>query len=474
MQTITDTGPRTGDVPALARVPVWTIAGAVGVVLLATSAFGGYWFDELYFVAAGRHLAWGYADQPWLVPWLAAGLDALMPDSPFLLRVPAVLSAVGGVVLTARIARELGGERRAQVLAAGAYAVSPWLVASAHWLATYTLDPFWWLLIGWLVVRWTRVRDDRLLLWAGIATALALQTKFLVPLLWIALAAGILISGPRALLTRPLLWAGAGIAVLVTLPTLGWQVANGWPYLEFTKVVGSEAKRLDIITGLPVQAGLVGIVFIGYALWRLLRSEQLRPYRYLAWTFIGVTVLCVLLDGRAYYTSGLYGVLFAVASVELGRRNLVRWWQFVAWPGYVLSAAGTAGLLAVLVSSGAITARSTIEPVAAAYRSLSPQQRAETAIVAEIYPTAATLDHYADELGLPRAYSPHRGYWFFGPPPETATDLLYITAGEVDRMRPHFARSRPLDEPSGLWLMEDRTEPWPVIWPRVRAGLSVN
>ncbi|QUH06111.1 glycosyltransferase family 39 protein [Saccharopolyspora erythraea] len=456
------------------------MAGVVGVVLLATSAVGGYWFDELYFVAAGRHAAWGYADQPWLVPVLAAGLDALVPDSPVLLRLPATLTAALGVVVTAQIARELGGGRRAQVLAAGAYAVSPWLVSSAHWLATYTLDPFWWLVIGWLVIRWTRLReqgadDDRPLLWAGIVTALALQTKFLVPLLWIGLGVAVLACGPRDLLRRPLLWVGAGIAVLVTVPTLVWQALNGWPYLEFTQVVGAEANRLDLITAMPVHAGLVGSFFLGYALWRLSRSDTLRPYRFLAVAFAAVLVLCLVVDGRSYYTAGMFGPLFAVAAVELARRDLARWWRWVAWPCYALSAAATAGMLALIVaSSGAVTTRPAVEPVAAAYHALPPQTRDRTAIVTEIYPTAATLDHYAEELGLPGSYSPHRGYWYFGAPPESAENVLYASAGDADRLRPYFARSRPVDPAVQLWLFEDRTQPWSVVWPQVRFGLSTN
>src|SRR5262249_58893519 len=55
------------------RLPwaVWLIAAAAFVVELSLSGRYGYQRDELYFLAAGQHLAAGYVDQPLLTPALA-------------------------------------------------------------------------------------------------------------------------------------------------------------------------------------------------------------------------------------------------------------------------------------------------------------------------------------------------------------------------------------------------------------------
>ncbi len=161
---------RTGGLPDLARGPVLVLAAAVGVLLTAVSGRYGYFGDELYFLAAGRHLAWGYADQPPLLPLIAAAMDAIGPGSVAVLRIPATLATVAGVVLTALLAREFGGGRRAQLVAAGAFAVSPNFLATGHLLATSTLDPALWIALTWLLVRWVRTRSDRLLFAAGLVT----------------------------------------------------------------------------------------------------------------------------------------------------------------------------------------------------------------------------------------------------------------------------------------------------------------
>lgn len=471
--------------PRFARTAVGAIAGAVAVLLLVTSAFGGYQFDELYFIAAGEHMAWGYADQPWLVPLLATTLDTLFPGSLLALRLPSTVAGVAGVLVTALIARELGGRRTAQVLAAATYSVAWGLMAVHHLLATTALDPLCWLGTTALVIRWVRLRQhglhhDRLLLAAGAIAAVALQIKFLIPLLWLALMISVLLVGPREVPRRPRLWAGAGIAVAATVPTLVWQHTHGWPYLEFTQVVGRESRRLDLLTSLPLLTGVIGLAMLGYALWHLFRSPRWRPYRFLGCTFLGVMALLVLLDGRAYYPIGIYGALFAVAAVELEHQGPTRWRAWVAGPAYTLSAAATVAILGLTTATtGQLTTRATVQPVAQAYHALPSGLRADTAIVTAIYPTAATLHHYADELDLPRVYSHHRGYYYLGRPPPTADTVLYVNPDGPAALRDYFAHARQLGNSqsgvySGIWLLEGRTRPWSTIWPRIQSGLTTN
>ena len=137
------------------------MAGIVAVVLTAASPFYGWERDELYF--ASLPPAWGYLDQPPLVPLLTQALSA----SVVLVRIPATLCAAGSVVVLALLVRELGGDRRAQVFAAVAYAGTAACLNFGHVLLTSTPDLVAWPLVCLLVVR-AELRDrPRLWLWAG-------------------------------------------------------------------------------------------------------------------------------------------------------------------------------------------------------------------------------------------------------------------------------------------------------------------
>lgn len=471
-----------GSLPPFAGWPVLLVASVAGVLLLVTSGIGELWWDEMYFVAAGRHPAWGYADQPPLIPLLAAGLDALGGGSMVLLRLPATLVAVGTVIVTALVARELGGGRLAQGLAA-------LTSATTHWLTTYGVDPFWWLLVMWLLVRWVRlntgsgVPDDRLLLAAALVTGLALQTKFLIAVLWVAVGVSVLVCGPRRMLTRPQLWFGAPICAVTVIPGVLWQARNDWPFLRFTESIAAESGSgtaggwLSVLANPLFHGGLAGTVLIFYALWRLVRPGPLRPYRFVGLTFLGVVAIVLVTGGRSYYATGLYGVLIAVAAVELERHRR-RWLAWVAWPGYVLSAWGAvAMLLGVTLYTGVLTGPQKFEPVARAYHALPAQQRPHTVLMTNLYLGASAMHSYADELDLPRAYSPHRGYWYLGAPPDTADQIIYVTTERDLRMfEPYFARYRLLgvDDGMSMWLLTDRTRPWSQIWPAVKSEKPIG
>ncbi len=490
------------DVPRFARRPVLAVAGAVAMLLILLSGRYGYLSDELYFIAAGRYYPdWGYMDQQPLVPLLAAALDTLFPGSLVALRFPAAVVTALGIVVTALIAREFGGDGRAQTLAAAAYALSPWLLLSGHWLAAATVEPLQWGTIVWLVTRWVRLRargvpSDRPLLWAGVVTGVALQTKFQVVVLCACLLVSMAAVGPRAVFRRPLWWIGVYIALLAAAPALFWQAANGWPSLAMARVVDGETSRWTFLPTALMYSGLaVGACLCCVGLWALLRAPALRPFRFLGWTVLGVTVTYLVLGGRPNYLSGLYGLLFAAAAVALQRRREHRArprWQWGAWPAYLLSAVLPLALLPVyplpflsrhphLASYSRFYETGWPElarTVADAYTSLPPRVRSRTAVVGESYVVAGALDVLGRPLGIPRAYSPGRGYWYFGAPPDSATAALYV--GSTDELAPHFGEQRELgtvrndlglSNLSGgisVTLYTHPEQPWSQLWPRLK------
>src|SRR3954453_6317326 len=150
------------------------LAGAVTALLVAFASGYGYHRDELYFVEAGHHLDWSYADQGPVTPLIARAMDAIAPDSLTVLRLPSAIAAGLTVLLTGLLARELGGTRRAQLIAAGCAAVGVIVLFTGHMLSTSTFDLLAWTAVTGLAARAIRTDNDRLWLAAGVVLGIGL------------------------------------------------------------------------------------------------------------------------------------------------------------------------------------------------------------------------------------------------------------------------------------------------------------
>jgi 4-amino-4-deoxy-L-arabinose transferase-like glycosyltransferase len=465
----------------LATRAVVVIAAATGVAQLVAAVVGrNYWFDEVYMLAIGRnHLDWGSADQPPLVPALAALSDTVFPDSVVALRIPAIAATMAAVVVAALIAREMGGDGRAQTLVAAAQATALWASMGGHWLTPYTLEPVGWLLIVWLLVRWVRRRDDRLLLAVGVVAGLAAMTKFQVLLLCAVMMLAVLAVGPRELLRRRLLWAGVGVGALITAPTLWWQVRHGWPQLQMAEVVAGEAGalyggRAGVAVQLILVAGVAAAALALYGLVRLVRDEALRDYRFLGVTFVVLYAVFVATAGRPYYLCGLYGALAAVGAVSLQRRREAgrTRWKWAVWPAYAVSAAVAVSAVVLGVTlTKSDSGEHLAQRAAQAYGQMPPEERDRTVLIGASYIVAAYLDGYSGEYDLPTAFSTNRSYGYFPPPDEGLDTVLFVGDSEPTRLRPHFAEVKKLDDADervDIWLLTGPDEDWETLWPKVR------
>lgn len=484
-------------VPPFARVPVLAIVVVLASLYGATLSRYGYYGDELYFRWAGQHPDWTYADQPPLVPLLAAGIDRLFPGSLVALRLPAVALTLLGVVVAALIAREFGGGARAQALASAAYAISPFMVLFGRYLITSTVDVVLTGVVTLLIVRWVRLRHDRLLLLAALVTMVALQAKYLIVFVWLAAGIAILVAGPRELLRRRPLWIGAGIAVLSCVPMLVWQARNGWPQLQMTgQLENAPATKMvfggpfQFFVGIVIFCGLVGFVLLVFGLVRILRRPE---FRFLGIAFIGMVIAFFALGWSSYYLAGLFPVLWAFGAVEFEGRVRGRWPVRAVWTAFAVAALTVAWNLPLLplhsVSNASGSTRldvlattgwpEMVDQIAAVYYSLPPAEQRATAIVSATYEPASAVDRYGPDRGIPGAYSPNRGAWYFGAPPDTATTMIYV-GKTVDDLRPYYdtiTKATVLDNGLGvstafqampIWICRGQQEPWSRLWERLR------
>ncbi len=226
---------RSDRVPALA----WVIAAIFVAVELAVSGRYGFQQDELYFLVAAHHLAFGYVDQPPLAPLLTRTTD-LLGVSPTAIRIIPALAGGAIVVMAARLAALFGAGRLGRVLAALVTACAPVFLGAVHVGNTTPLDLLAWTTVLLCVSTALLRHQPRWWLVAGAAAGVGLEADNLVVLLLIALAVGLLFSAQRPVLRTPWPWLGAGIAAVIWAPNVVWQATHGWPQLAMSAALHRE------------------------------------------------------------------------------------------------------------------------------------------------------------------------------------------------------------------------------------------
>ena len=473
------------DRPPFARAGVLTVAAVLGLVLVALSGHYGPHRDELYFASAGNRLAWGYPDQPSLVALLARLSQAIAPHDLVVLRLPSVLATCATILLTAGIARVLGGGARAQVLAALTVGTGALTMFLGHRLTTQTFDMTAWVAI--LLLTALALADDRPRLWvvAGAVAGIGLNAKHDVVVCLLGLFVGMLLTpGARHHLRSVWWWAGGLVALVLWLPNLLWQADHGWPVFELSSDISAEyggpgGAVMFVLLSLLVFSPLMSLVWL-WGLHGLLRRDDWSVFRPLGWVFVVTLVFFLLTGGKAYYLAGAIPALLAAGCVLLARR-----FRHVVLLGAVLAlsavVAWPAGLPILPPSTYAGSFYPSIEEdqlETIGWPELTDTVRGvlhdlpEGAVVfTRNYGEAGALEWYG--VGAP-VYSGHNAWGDWGPPPDGAAPVVVLGYG--DRHPSDFTGCRQAagvprvdgadnEEAGGkVWVCAAPRQPWSQLW----------
>jgi hypothetical protein len=473
-------------------------AGAQLAVLLATSTRYGYHRDEMYFIVAGSHPAFGYPDQPPLVPLLCWAMHSIAPGSLLVLRMPSALGAGATTIIAGLIAREVGGEARAQTIAAACTAVSAFALAVGHFVTTTTFDLLSTTALCWLAVRAVLQGGGPSLLAAGAVVGLGLEAKPQVGLVAVVMVFALIVVGPRVTLRSWWALAGAVVAVALAAPYLIWQQQHGWPQISVAGQIGGSAEggragflpfQLVMVSPLLVPVWIAGLVApFRRAEWRRLRFV---PLAY------GLLALAYLIgNGKAYYLASLYPLLLGLGGVPvsdwtIGAPRRTR----VLGAGIAISAAVSAMIALPLLPERDLQGSAVIalnkdqgetvgwprfvHTVATAWRDIPAGERSRTAIFTSNYGEAGAVDLLGPNQGLPRAYSGHNGFSEWGMPPRADMAALVLGFAGAAAAAPYFEGCRTLatindgvglnNDEQGLPVMLCRpTGSWSALWLHLR------
>ncbi len=486
------------EVPPLDLRFVAVLFAAKLALHLATASRYGYFRDELYFLDLGRHLDWGYVDCSPLVA-VYAKIALLLGGSLVALRAIAAVAGAAVVAVAMVLARELGGRSYAQLLAGLCALLAPIFLAEASLMTMNVFEPLFWMGCVWSLLRIIRTGDSRYWMAFGLFAGLGLENKHSTLFFGAAVVIGVLLSPDRRELARRWIWIGGGIALLLFLPNILWQVRHGFPTLEDLQNVKRSGKnvvlspvefvkqQIEFLHPLLAPVWITGLV-------SLLFGRRSRA-RALGWTYVALLALMIAAKAKNYYLAPIYPMLFAAGAVAveewLDRRP---WTAGRLWPKAAIA------LLIVGVTVPLIPAvlpflppdrmlayqrRLGIAPqkteirhegpleqrlgdqfgwpelaadVARIYRSLPAAERARTGIFASNYGEAGALNLYGPALGLPAPICAHQNHYFWGPPKREPQNLIWLQWGRKG-VEDHCRSVEQVGEHFHPWGMAEENNP---------------
>ena len=482
------------------------IALALCGTLLHILLNGQYGFhrDELDFIMSARRLDWGYVSYPPLTPFFARiGLELFGESLRGLRVLPAVAQGIA-MVLAGLMAHDMGGKRGAQLLAAFAVFIAPVSLMGGTVIMYFAFDYLWWVLVAFFTVRLLATDDPRYWLGIGAGIGLGMMTKYTMAFWVVGLVVAVLITSARKYLLSKWLYLGAGLALLIFLPNLIWQIQHDLIALDYLSFIHARDVRWGRADDFLVNQLIETTNPFSLPLWTAglglcLFDASMRRFRPLAWMFLVTFLLFFVSKGRSYYTAPAYVMLLAAGAAG-----------FESWLGTRVEKTRRLGFgllwgLQVLGSVIAIILMKPIAPinsplweitssvneevtemvgwqdltaqVAEIYQSIPESEKPRTAILAGNYGEAGALDLYGKEHGLPRLITGANSHWYRGygdPEPETVIVVGFegAQAGSFFRScqfsgkvtNRYGVRNEETTHHTSIFVCRDPHRPWSEMW----------
>ena len=503
-----------------------TLTGATAILVylalvklflhLLTAGNYGYFRDELYYVAAGEHLDFGYVDFPPLVALVARLTRTLFGDSLIALHVFPALAGALVVVLAGLMARELGGGRFAQGLAALATLIAPNMLVFGTWLSMDAFDQLFWVSCAYVLLLILKRDTPRLWLVFGLIAGLGLLTKLTMLYFGLAVFVALLVTPARRQLLGPWPWLGGALAMLFLLPYVVWEYVHGWPTFEFwanygAKIDPSSPVEFFVEQIVTMQPPTLPLWIAG--LYYYLFARDGRPVRTLGWIYVLLFAMFLIQNARFYFLAPAYPMLFAAGATVTERFVARRAWSWIK-PAYLVvlcisgivvapltvvpalpvgtlaritgAAGGDAGVqietreVAELPQNFAdrFGWKKMTETVAGVYEGLPADKREKACILTGNYGEAGAIDFFGPRHDLPGAISGHNSYYTWGPGDCTGEVVISIGVPH-DLLKEEFGKTQEratvrceycMPDENGLPVYLDQEPKMPLseAWPKFK------
>jgi hypothetical protein len=421
----------------------------VGIHVTA-SGMGGYGIfrDELYYLACANHPDIGYVDHPPLSIWILSAWRSLFGDSLFSIRLlPALLGGLTTFVI-GTLSRGFGGGRYALVLACLASMLAPILLAFFGLFTMNAFDVFFWALAFLVIQRISQSHQPRDWYWLGTIIGLGALNK--ISMLWLGagLFAGVLLTSHRTALRSMTPWLAGGLAALLFLPFVVWNITHDFAHLEFIRNASAEKyasqNPMTFFSGLVLLMNPLAVPLWIAGFWFLVVRRDSRISGIAALVVLAILLLNV--HSKPEYFASAMTVLLPAGAVQLERllsRSYLRWVRLPYVVGLtalglfllpltvdvlpVASFVRYQSVLGMTPSSNEGLRLASLPQhyadrfgwdhmarlTAQVYASLPDSDKQRCLVYGRNYGEAGAIDYYGKAYGLPPAISQHNSYWYW-------------------------------------------------------------
>jgi 4-amino-4-deoxy-L-arabinose transferase-like glycosyltransferase len=483
------------------------LALALFLLHMFTNHQYGFHQDEMVVLDNANNLDWGFVEYPPLTPFLARIELTLFGLSLVSTRTFSALAQSVVLVLAGLMARELGGKRPAQVVAAIAAAIAPIALIQGAQIQYVTFDFLWCVLIAYLVIKLLKSENPRWWLAIGAGIGLGMMTKYTMVMFVAGLVGGVLLTDARRYLKSPWLWGGVALSLLVFLPNLIWQIQHNFISLEFLSSIHARDVEIGRADGYLIEqfifcANIAAIPLWATGLYHYLFKADGKPFRMIGWMYVIPFLIYLFTQGRSYYLAPAYPMLIAAGAVVWERRldslssdrvksRLSTMWYSLAI-GAVLSGALSLPIAPINSTLWNITSKvhdvfteqigwhEMIQTVGEIYAELPEAEKAQTGILAGENDEAAALNLYGSEYGLSKAISGSDTFWLRGygnPSPETLivvgysgedVNLIFEQCKVAGTITNAYNVENDLRDPPNIFLCRNPRLPWDELWGRLQ------
>jgi 4-amino-4-deoxy-L-arabinose transferase-like glycosyltransferase len=460
----------------------------------------GWHRDELATLEDARHLAWGYPAYPPVTPFFGRISLELFGLSVRGFRFFAGVAQAITVVLAGLMAREMGGRRGAQLVAA--FCAVPFVLGGGYEMQYVAFDALAWVFTAYCVVRLLRSGDERWWIGIGVGLGYGMLCKYTIGFFALSIVAGVLLTPAHRYLKSKWLWIGVALSILIWLPNVLWQAQHNFISFDFlSHIHARDVRQGRTAYFLPQQLELTGFRFpVAMAgLYFCLFAQVGKRFRMIGWMYAITLLLFVIAKGRWYYMGPAYPMLYAaggvwgeswLATIQRGRAMTVRW---VVWAALIFEVVFTTAFWLPSAPMGShwwrinnelqgdfreqLGWRELVAEVARIRDTLTPEERAHLGILGTNYGEAGAINLYGPEYGLPRAISGVNSFWYRGygdPPPQTvivvglSRKYMEETFGPC-RLAGHNGNrygvpNEESEDHPDIWVCGPPKQGWPEFW----------